>query len=77
MCLSALTARLQKNSLQTAKDLKRARVYDVVEYELRSRANVRNIIVTDDVLLADRLVNDCGSDGQNMVLSWRQFQQVW
>ena len=79
LCLSGLTARLQKNSLQTAKDLKRARVYDVVEYELRSRANVRNIIVTDDILLADRLVNDCGGDGHacNMVLSWRQFQQVW
>lgn len=77
LCLSGLTARLQKNSLQTAKDLKRARVYDVVEYELRSRASVRNIIVTDDILLADRLVNDCGGDGQNMVLSWRQFQQVW
>ena len=77
LCLSGLSARLQKNSLQTAKDLKRARVYDVVEYELRSRANVRNIIVTDDILLADRLVNDCGGDGQNMVLSWRQFQQIW
>lgn len=75
LCLSGLTARLQKNSLQTAKDLKRARVYDVIEYELRSRSNVRNIIVTDDILLADRLVNDCG--GKNIVLSWRQFQQVW
>ena len=77
LCLSGLTARLQKNSLQTAKDLKRSRVYDIVEYELRSRANVRNIIVTDDILLADRLVNDCGGDGKNMVLSWRQLQQVW
>ena len=77
LCLSGLTARLQKNSLQTAKDLKRSRVYDIVEYELRSRANIRNIIVTDDILLADRLVNDCGGDGKNMVLSWRQLQQVW
>ena len=77
LCLSGLTARLQKNSLQTAKDLKRSRVYDIVEYELRSRANIRNIIVTDDILLADRLVNDCGGDGRNMVLSWRQLQQVW
>jgi len=79
LCLTGMTARLQKNSLQTAKDLQRARVYDLVEYELRSRANVRNIIVTDDILLADRLVNDCsgGGNNPNLVLSWRQLQQMF
>jgi hypothetical protein len=86
LCLTGMTARLQKNSLQTAKDLQRGRVYDLVEYELRSRANVRNIIVTDDILLADRLVNDCsgggndcsgGGNNPNLVLSWRQLQQMF
>ena len=73
--LGGLTVRLQKNSLQTATELQRARVYNLVEYELRPRQALRNIIVTDDILLTDRLVTANG--GINLVLSWRQLQQMF
>jgi len=71
LCLTGLTGGILKRSLQIAKELKRARVSNLVEYELRERQNVRSVIFTDDVLLADRVVKQGG-----IVLSNRQMQDL-
>mmetsp|Transcript_18839 Transcript_18839/g.29175 ORF Transcript_18839/g.29175 Transcript_18839/m.29175 type:complete len:215 (+) Transcript_18839:344-988(+) len=71
LCLTGLTGGILKRSLQIAKELKRARVSNLVEYELRERQNVRSVVFTDDVLLADRVVKQGG-----IVLSNRQMQDL-
>lgn len=63
--------RLRRNSLQIAKELKRANVQQLVEYEIRQCRYVRDIVVTDDILLADRVV-ETGA----VVMSYRQLQQI-
>eukprot|EP00551_Chaetoceros_affinis_P006678 CAMPEP_0203670756 /NCGR_PEP_ID=MMETSP0090-20130426/6742_1 /ASSEMBLY_ACC=CAM_ASM_001088 /TAXON_ID=426623 /ORGANISM="Chaetoceros affinis, Strain CCMP159" /LENGTH=525 /DNA_ID=CAMNT_0050535685 /DNA_START=105 /DNA_END=1682 /DNA_ORIENTATION=- len=63
--------RIQKHSLQIARQLKRAKVHQVVEYEQRPCKDVRSIVVTDDVLLSDRIVAEGG-----VVLSYGQLQQL-
>jgi hypothetical protein len=72
LCLTGLTVRLQKNSLRIARELKHARVHGIVEYELRQRRIVRSVCITDDVLLADRLVKNGG-----IVLNYQQLQQFF
>lgn len=69
LCLTGLTGSLLKRSLQIAKELKRARVSNLVQYEIRERQDVRSVVFTDDVLLADRVVQEGG-----IVLSNRQMQ---
>jgi DNA polymerase III epsilon subunit-like protein len=63
--------RLQKNSLQIAKQLQRAKVHQIVEYEKRLCKDVRSVVVTDDVLLSDRIVEEGG-----VVMSYSQLQQL-
>ncbi len=63
--------RIHKNSLQIARQLKRAKVHNVVEYERRLCKDLRSIVVTDDVLLSDRIVGEGG-----VVLSYGQLQQL-
>ena len=64
--------RLLRNSLKTARELKRARVHQVVEYEVRKCRDVRSIVVTEDVLLTDRVVGVGG-----LVLTYKQLQQLF
>ena len=74
LCLSALTAGLQKHSLRIAKELQRERgsVERVIECELRDRSSVTNTVVTDDVYLTDRLVKN-----GVLVLSYKQLSCMW
>jgi len=74
LCLSALTAGLQKHSLRIAKELQRERgsVERVIECEVRNRDDVRNVVVTDDVYLTDRLVKN-----GVLVLSYKQLSCLW
>ncbi|KAL9190567.1 hypothetical protein ACHAXT_000273 [Thalassiosira profunda] len=73
LCLSAVTSGLKKNSLRIARELQRQRgVEKVIELELRRRADLRHIVVTDDVLLTDRLV----ADGV-LVLSFKQLTKMF
>ena len=74
LCLSALTAGLQRHSLRIAKELQRERgsVERVIECELRNRDDVRNVVVTDDVYLTDRLVKN-----GVLVLSYKQLSCMW
>lgn len=63
--------RLQKNSINIAKDLKKAKVHHIVQYEKRPWKDVRSIVVTDDVLLSDRVVQEGG-----VVMRYSQFKQL-
>ena len=63
--------RLQKNSLQVARELQRAKVHHVVEYERRPCKDVRSVVVTDDVLLSDRVVKEGG-----IVMRYCQLRQL-
>lgn len=63
--------RLQKNSLAVAKQLQQAKVNQLVEYERRLCKDIRSIVVTDDVLLSDRVVNEGG-----VVLRYYQLKQL-
>ena len=63
--------RLQKNSLQIARELQRAKVHQVVQYERRRCRDVRSIVVTDDVLLSDRIVKEGG-----IVMRYSQLRQL-
>lgn len=57
LCLAALTPGLQKHSLRTAQELRRERgVERVIGCELRRRGDLRRVVVTDDVFLTERLV---------------------
>ena len=74
LCLSGLTEGLRKNSLNIARELQRARgVERVIECTRRSRQDLRYVVVTDDVLLADRLVQN----GATIVLSFMQFERMF
>lgn len=72
LCLTALTPRLHKHSLMIAKELERARVHGIVEYEMRQRAHALSGVVTNDILLADRLAK-LGA----IVLNYEQMQQLF
>lgn len=63
--------RLQNNSIHIAKELERARVDQIVEYEQRECRDVRSIVVTDDVLLSDRIVKEGG-----VVMRFSQFKHL-
>ena len=63
--------RLQKNSLAIAKQLLQAKVHQIVEYERRSLKDIRSIVITDDVLLSDRVVDEGG-----VVLRYSQLKQL-
>mmetsp|Transcript_6624 Transcript_6624/g.7454 ORF Transcript_6624/g.7454 Transcript_6624/m.7454 type:complete len:549 (-) Transcript_6624:1220-2866(-) len=63
--------RLQKHSLNIGKQLQRAKVHRIVEYEKRLCKDVRSVVVTDDILLSDRVVTEGG-----VVLSFSQLQQL-
>ena len=63
--------RLHKNSIQIAKKLQRAKVHHVVEYERRHCQDIRSIVVTDDVLLSDRVVKEGG-----VVMRYSQLRQL-
>lgn len=71
VCLTALTNRLHKHSITIAKELERARVHGIVEYEMRERSHVSSVVVTNDILLADRLVKN-----GVIVLNYKQMQQL-
>jgi hypothetical protein len=64
--------RLSRNSLQTARELKRANVHQIVEYEIQKCKNIRSVVITEDVLLADRVVGRGG-----LVLTYKQLQQLF
>ena len=73
LCLSGLTHGLQKNSLRIARELQRERsVERVIECELRNRDELRDVVVTDDVYLTDRLVKN-----GVLVLSYKQLTFMW
>ena len=74
LCLSGLTEGLRKSSLNIARELQRARgVERVIDCTRRSRREIRNVVVTDDVLLADRLVQN----NATIVLSFMQFERMF
>jgi len=68
LCLTGISARVLRRSLMIAKELKRSNVKHLVEYELRPRNTLKTIVFTDDILLADRVVNEGGA-----VLSYYQM----
>ena len=70
LCLTALSPRLQKHSYSIAKELEKARVHNIIEYEIRKRSDVSSVVITNDILLADRLVK-LGV----IVLNYKQMQQ--
>mmetsp|Transcript_17711 Transcript_17711/g.40624 ORF Transcript_17711/g.40624 Transcript_17711/m.40624 type:complete len:635 (-) Transcript_17711:101-2005(-) len=73
LCLSGLTEGLRKNSLNIARELQRARgVERVITCTRMSRQKIRHVVVTDDVLLADRLVQN-----GTIVLSFMQFERMF
>jgi rRNA-processing protein FCF1 len=59
--------------LKIARELERGRVERVIECELRRRDEVRFIVVTNDVFLAERLT----SKGGVLVLSYRQMEHMF
>lgn len=74
LCLSSLTAKLQKDSWRTIRELQRERgVERVIDIELRCRDELINVVVTDDVFLTERLVNL----GSVLVLSYRQMESMF
>ena len=74
LCLSGLTANLQKDSWRTVCELQRERAVErVIECELRKRDKLTHIVVTDDVLLTERLVQL----GTVLVLSYRQMEHMF
>ena len=74
LCLSGLTAGLQKDSWKIARELQRERsVEKVIECELRRREELQYIVVTDDVFLTERLTRS----GIVLVLSYRQFEHMF
>jgi len=73
LCLSALTAGLQKSSLRIARELQRERsIEKVIKCELRRRDELRYVVVTDDVYLTDRLTRN-----NVMVLRFSQLRTMW
>lgn len=73
LCLSGITVSHQRDSLKIARELERGRVERVIECELRRRDEVRFIVVTNDVFLAERLT----SKGGVLVLSYRQMEHMF
>lgn len=74
LCLSGLTANLQKDSWRTIRELQRERgVERVIECELRRRDELVHVVVTDDVFLTERLVQL----GTVLVLSYRQMEHMF
>ena len=74
LCLSGLTANLQKDSWRTIRELQRERgVERVIECELRRRDDLKHVVVTDDVYLTERLVQL----GTVLVLSYRQMEHMF
>ncbi|KAL7514614.1 hypothetical protein ACHAXN_011956 [Cyclotella atomus] len=74
LCLSGLTAALQKDSWRIIRELQRERgVERVIECELRRRDEIVHVVVTDDVFLTERLVNL----GTVLVLSYRQMGHMF
>ena len=64
--------RLQKYNLQLARELQRVNVSQIMEYELKKSANVRSVVITDDVFLSNRIVDVGG-----VVLGYKQFLQIF
>jgi len=72
--LTGLTSKLQLDSWKIAKELLRERgVEKVIECELRSRDELRYVVVTDDVFLTERLARS----GVTLVLSYRQLERMF
>ena len=73
LCLCGLTAGLQKEGWRTARELQREKsIEKVIECEVRRRDEIKYLVVTDDIFLTDRLV-------QNgvLVLSFRQLTNMF
>ena len=64
--------RLHKYNLQLSRELQRAKVNQIMEYELKNCSSVRSVVVTDDVLLSNRIVDMGG-----VVLGYKQFLQMF
>lgn len=72
--LPCLSARFQKDCLQIAKELKRKVTSNsIVQYEIHPLRSIHSIVVTDDILLANRIVQNEGS----ITLSYRQYQHLF
>ncbi len=72
--LTGLTSGLQLDSWKIARELQRERVVEkVIECEIRSRDELRYIVVTDDVFLTERL----SRSGVTLVLSYRQLERMF
>jgi hypothetical protein len=63
---------LEEDGLSTIQELQNvSKVHHLLEFQFRPVHLLRSIVVTDDVLLADRVVKEGGA-----VLSYRQFEQA-
>jgi len=63
---------LEEDGLLTIRELQNvSKVHQLLEFQLRPVKLLRSIVVTNDVLLADRVVKEGGA-----VLSYRQFEQA-
>lgn len=72
--LTGLTSKLQLDSWKIAKELQReGGVEKVIECEMRSRDELRYVVVTDDVFLTERL----SQSGVTLVLSYRQLERMF
>ena len=74
LCLTGLTNKLQRHSWKLAKELQREKgIEKVIECELRSRHELKDLVVTDDVYLTERLMR-CSNV---VVLSFMQFSNMF
>ena len=64
--------RLRKYNLQLARELQGAKVNQIMEYELKDCSSIKSVVVTDDVLLSNRIV-----DAGGVVLGYKQFLQIF
>lgn len=72
LCLAGLTPELQKQSLQIARN-ELYNVKHLLEFEMRPRHMLTSVVVTEDVLLTDRLV---GNNNKTLVLNYKQLEKL-
>ena len=73
LCLASLTPGLRKHGLRTARELRRERgIERVIACERRPRGDLRAVVVTNDVFLTERLVQQ-----GVLVLSFRQLMHLF